>query len=120
MNLCVFTLERDGDRPLQFSGELVAEVSTHRKGKNVWTELSLFVTDKGHYVVQSVGATDAADKVNRNSASVTHSADDLYSHLARSGDSLSAPARELLEIASETIEEIDDLLEERLSIPEQI
>ena len=116
------TVERDGERPLQFVGERLATTNTWREGKNVWTELVLWLTDSEAYVLQAIGRTDDPSKVDLFSATVHHSPEQLYQQLTKngSGGTLSAPARELLELAADEDEFLDTLLDQMLSTPEQI
>lgn len=49
---------RDGQRPLTFTGRLLAE-SDSQTGNDVrWTELTLYVTTNGKYVIEKVGRSD--------------------------------------------------------------
>ena len=55
-----FTLERDGDRPLRFTGTLLGSASSRTNsgpGQNRWWEVGLYATEGGAYVVQVVGVT---------------------------------------------------------------
>lgn len=115
-----YELERDGDRPLSFDGDLLSSATTHRASKNVWTELSLFVTAAGTFVVQTVGRTCDPGKVDLFAADIYVTAEELYDGLCVKGGRLSAPARELLELAAEEHEDIDELLDNKLSEPEHI
>ena len=116
------TVDRDGERPLQFTGERIATTDTWREGKNVWTELVLWWTDTGKYVLQSIGRTDDPTKVDLFSATVHDTPEELHRQLAKNGagGTLSAPARELLELAADEDDLIDALLDQLLSTPEQI
>ncbi len=49
---------RDGaTRVLQFGGQLLAEVSSRRTGAPRWTELRLYKTEAGAYVMEKIGAS---------------------------------------------------------------
>lgn len=49
---------RDGQtRIVEFDGELLGEVSSRRGQGPRWTELRLYRTDAGHYVLEKVGAS---------------------------------------------------------------
>lgn len=113
------TVDRDGERPLQFTGQRIARTDTWRDGKNVWTELVLWLTDSGVFVLQSIGRTDDPGKVDLFAATVHHTAADVLAQLTNNG-SLSAPARELLELAADEVDDIDELLDRMLRNPEQI
>lgn len=49
-----YTLDRTGDRPLQFTGELLAGADTRQHqgaGQNRWWELALYREESGKYVL---------------------------------------------------------------------
>lgn len=48
---------RDGDRTLQFNGELIASSSSQRRGANRWIEFELHVTESGSYILSRVGVS---------------------------------------------------------------
>ena len=51
-----FTVVRTGKRDLSFTGQLLAEVSSRwvaGQGQSRWTELKLYKTDKGQYVLNT-------------------------------------------------------------------
>lgn len=48
---------RDGSRTLQFSGRLLAESSSWRRGSTRWIEFSLYRTESGSYVLSRVGVS---------------------------------------------------------------
>lgn len=53
-----FTVERHADVPLEFAGTILADLTTREdESQTHWTELRLFKTDSGKYVVESVGCT---------------------------------------------------------------
>ena len=66
-----YRLKRDGDRPLVFEGEIVAEVST-RNRRIRWTELRLYeIVDYGaEFVAEQVGRTDVEGELDRCKAFV--------------------------------------------------
>lgn len=45
----------DGARPLTFEGELLSETTSARKGASRWTELALYKSVSGKYIVTQVG-----------------------------------------------------------------
>jgi hypothetical protein len=46
---------RDGNRLLTFDGELLASVSSREPDKDRWTEMSVFKTQGGSYILEKVG-----------------------------------------------------------------
>lgn len=48
---------RDGNRLLTFDGKLLAAISSREPGKDRWTEMSVFQTTGGSYILEKVGAS---------------------------------------------------------------
>jgi hypothetical protein len=48
---------RDGDRTLQFDGDLLATSSSYRKGNPRWVEFELYRTRRGAYILSRIGQT---------------------------------------------------------------
>lgn len=48
---------RDGNRELQFDGELLAESSSQQRGQHRWVEFQLYRTKSGSYVLSRIGQT---------------------------------------------------------------
>lgn len=46
---------RDGDRILTFDGRLLGSVSSREEGKDRWTEMRVFQTHGGSYILEKVG-----------------------------------------------------------------
>jgi len=46
---------KDGDRELQFVGQLLGESSSFRPGKTRWAEIKIYVTEGGNYIVSGIG-----------------------------------------------------------------
>lgn len=66
-----FTVQRDNDRDLRFSGELVAEASSHCQGDaGRWTELKLYRTKGGKFICQQIGRTQWDGERDRFSGTV--------------------------------------------------
>ncbi|MGK2953301.1 MAG: hypothetical protein ACSLEZ_13070 [Thiobacillus sp.] len=72
------TINRDNDRDLVFTGELVASASSSANNASSsysgsvgrWTELRLYRTKGGKYVCQSIGRTQHQGEHNRHTAAV--------------------------------------------------
>jgi hypothetical protein len=47
----------DGDRVLSFKGKLLGFASSESRFKPRWTEMSIYITEKGTYIIAGVGAT---------------------------------------------------------------
>lgn len=48
---------KDGSRTLQFSGRLLGESSSWRRGSNRWIEFKLYKTENGSYVLSRIGVS---------------------------------------------------------------
>lgn len=48
---------RDGERVLQFDGDLLAESTSQRRGQTRWIEFKLYRTTAGSYVLSRIGNT---------------------------------------------------------------
>jgi hypothetical protein len=48
---------KDGSRTLQFSGKLLAESSSWRRGSTRWIEFALYRTENGSYVLSRIGVS---------------------------------------------------------------
>lgn len=46
---------RDGERILEFDGDLLAESTSHRRGQTRWIEFKLYRTKAGSYVLSRIG-----------------------------------------------------------------
>lgn len=98
--------------PIEFDGELLAEVSTGKPWKHRWTELSLYRTTGGRYVSVSVGQTTYAHEEVIRSARILESPDALVaSYISRKRGSMSQPAIALLEAAALIDPAIDTALD---------
>jgi hypothetical protein len=63
-----YRITRDNDRPLEIIGDRIAQVSTGRGHKPRWTELTLYRTREGQWVAQCVGCTTVEGEIDRHSA----------------------------------------------------
>ena len=67
------TLKRDRDRPLEFDGKLLAEVSTRHRRKR-WTELRLYqvsqarLAESKKWIAQEVARTTVTGEMDRHRA----------------------------------------------------
>lgn len=48
---------KNGSRTLQFTGKLIAESSSWRRGSSRWIEFSLYKTESGSYVLSRIGVS---------------------------------------------------------------
>ena len=73
-----FVIERDGDRAIRFTGELIATAasspdtasSSYSRSTGRWTELRLFRTKGGKFVCERVGYSQWQGEHDRHEAAV--------------------------------------------------
>jgi len=73
-----FVIERDGERPIKFTGELLGEVSSSSNNASSdysgqtgrWSILRLYRTQAGKYVCEQIGKTQWQGEHNRYSGAV--------------------------------------------------
>lgn len=98
-------IERDSDMPLRFSGKAVATASSYEPGKSRWTELTLYRTTSGRYVLHEEGLTDVAGEEDRSTGWAADDADaviaSLYKENAAGKRYLTRTAIGLIESAAE-------------------
>lgn len=63
---------------IEFSGQCLAHVSSHRPGRRAWTELSLYVTETGRYVAHEHGLNLDETRNHISVAHVCDTLDDVY------------------------------------------
>ena len=79
-----YTLTRDGERDVRFTGKLVAGASSHHyEGpRNIrWTEISLYKTQGGTWIAQTVGRTLWQGEHDRHSVVMADTDEDLIDRL---------------------------------------
>lgn len=81
-----FTLERDGQPPVTFVGEMLGHASSHTAGKPRWFEVGIYRTEQGRYVVHGLGASDILGESDRGWVQVVDTADEVVGALYRHGD----------------------------------
>lgn len=59
------------DRAVEFRGELLGSASSQRPGKDRWSEISIYRTAAGQYVISGVGRTQVPGEVDRVWAKVS-------------------------------------------------
>ena len=78
-DLDLYEIERDNERNLRFFGVMLCSVSS-RSGNppsKRWTQLEMFITEKGKLVAVKRGQTDIEDEQPRCTAKVIDSVDDI-------------------------------------------
>lgn len=107
-----FELERDGLGPLAFRGFCIAEVSTHRDGKQRWSEFRIFRTDRGVYVTEILGCSVVENERTMRTVRTAEAASELVrSFVHQNHGRISMPATDLLEMAATVDGEIDRALD---------
>lgn len=98
------TVERDGERDLRFEGKLLAGASDreHSGPRNTrWTEIKIYKTAGGQYVVAIVGRTLWQDEFDTHDAIVCKTAGDVLAALSGDHGYLSLGAKNALREAAE-------------------
>lgn len=97
-------IPRDGTTPLRFTGIELGHADSFEPGKQRWSELTLYRTDTGKYVVHGEGVTDVPGEDNRNWAAVCDNPEDVLKSLYRVNDKgthyLTRMAQDLLDQAA--------------------
>ena len=76
-------IDRDGDLPIRFTGELLAEADSFEPAKLRWTEIALYRTSSGRYVLHEEGLSKIDGEADRSSAFVADDANELIDKLYR-------------------------------------
>lgn len=103
-------VERDGERPIRFAGKLIAKASSreHSGPQNTrWTEIRIYRTARGKYVVAIVDRTIWQGETDRHSAHICASHEEVIAALTQDGY-LSRVAKAAMEQAGVDIAEIVD------------
>ncbi len=94
-----YTVERDGERDLMFMGVMLAEASSWRcngPSQNRWTEIAVYQTSAGKYVVAIVGRTIWQGEHDRHEAHVCATPGEVVDAMRQDG-CLSRLAKEVLD-----------------------
>ena len=114
----VYRVKRDGEKDLKFSGELIAEASDHShqgSRQNRWTEMRLYKTTSGKFVLVEEHITCWQGESNTITALVLESEEAVVDAIEmgheemgfEEGGRISDVAKELLEDAGiEFVEEV--------------
>jgi hypothetical protein len=78
-----FSLQRSGQLPLRFNGELLAVADSKRPDGVRWSELGIYRLDDGRYVVHSVGRTKHPNERDRFAATICDGATAVLRALVR-------------------------------------
>ena len=110
MNFQDVRLERDSRSTLEFTGSLLAKISTRHGTKTRWTELTLWAADsvRAGWVVEIVGVSMNKNEVDRRDAVPCNSREEIEAALSRHGR-LTIPGRQLIELAVHEDDELADL-----------
>lgn len=107
-------VKRDNNVDLKFNGVLLSGTSSRRPGQDRWTDLSLYRTDNGKYVIVSIGRSVVPGERDRNSAYLVDTAAGVRKSLLRYGKTgpyLTRQALALLETAGKVDLSFNDLTE---------
>ena len=107
-----YTITRDGQRDLRFTGEKLADASNQwvaGKENNRWHELALYRTATGRYVLQEEYVTRWQGETGASNAVVCATAQEALDVLANEDGGLSALDKELLQEAAKVDEAFSGL-----------
>jgi hypothetical protein len=79
-------IERNGDVPLEFSGEELGYATSESPGKHRWFEVTIYRTATDRYVVHGVGMSRLPGEDDRHWAVVCEGGHDVVAALYRVGD----------------------------------
>ncbi len=106
-----YSLPRDGEPHLAFEGELLAKATSALGSKRRWTELAIYRTEGGSYVVQTIARSSQAGEVDWWSARAFDTATQAIEGMRdRRRQTLSKLALELLEEAAGNDEDLSTAL----------
>lgn len=107
-------LPRDGEAVLAFIGTQLATIDTSNQGKPSWTEINLFRTRGGSYVVQVIARTRRADWSELFSATAYASAEELLQKVRRSKAMMAVldAAATVDRAISEALDDLENQIEE--------
>lgn len=80
-------IERNGDIPLEFSGEELGYATSESPGKKRWFEVTIYRTSTDRYVVHGVGMSRVAGEDDRHWGIVCDSGHDVVDSLFRVSES---------------------------------
>lgn len=97
-----FRLERTSDIPLEFDGELLADVTSRDPilRHSRWTEHRIYRTSTNVYVVETVGCSTFPSEIDRATAVVVDHAKEIPAALKAPRTYLTLLAREALDQAN--------------------
>ncbi len=115
-----FRIQREGKVDLEFRGEVLAQVSSLGKPNPIrWTEITIYRTDSGKYVVHQIGRTLMRGEKDRSSVTVVLNPEDVAAALERRTNDSTQPyltnlAVEALSRAAQEDEELAGASVERI------
>lgn len=85
--MTTYRLRRDNLSDLQFSGRLLANVSTRTAKMARWTEIRIYKTDTNRWVTEIVGKSSVSTEVDLSKVVVSDTSEELRHSLMRTVDS---------------------------------
>lgn len=96
----------NGNTTTQFSGELIASVSSELSVKERWTEFDVFLTDDDIWILQGIGRTKVESEVDRYWAVASKDPSDLLQSIL--GNEVSRLAKRLISVMMTNLAGMDD------------
>jgi hypothetical protein len=100
-----YVLRRDGAPPLRFLGRLITESTSRRNDSTRWTDVSVYRSQSGKWILQTIGRTIWEGEVDRYSVIHGDSAADLIKKI-ETKDCMTHTIQMCLESAAEVEEEM--------------
>lgn len=107
-----YVVLRDGESELIFNGVELARVDSENPTKKYWTELAIFRTAAGKYVIERIGRARSANKRDWFGARVVDTAEEVIDAMRdpKRDNRLNSLAISCLDQASEFDEDLDAVL----------
>lgn len=72
---------RDGERVIEFDGDVLATATSKARGKSRWIELTLYKTVAGTYVLHGTGRSIVSNEVDRHWVQLAETPDGVIDRL---------------------------------------
>lgn len=96
-----------GQEALEFDGQLLSRVSSETSFKKYWTELAIYITVAGTYIVEVVGGARNPDDITFRLGHVCAAPEDVFKVLRSRNKGATGPSQLALTLL-EKVAEIDD------------
>ena len=116
-----YTVKRDGEKDLRFTGEIIGESSSRwitGKEQNRWTEVRIYLTTSGKFVIEEAYYTQWQGEVGSSQAAICETVEALHGEMLALDEEelgfLSDVHKEALEEAIKHVPELEAALYEEI------